>query len=157
MIVVSDTSSISNLLQIGLVEVLFELFGEITITPSVKRELYVVPDHESQMKKLGWIKVKSPQNQKMVAQLLAKLDLGESESITLAIEENAQYLIIDEQKGRYIANSYGVKVIGILGVLIKAKQEGLIKSVKPSIDKLTQVGFWLDKKLIEKVLKQLGE
>jgi len=157
MIIISDTSSITNLLQIGLIDILHVLYGEITITPAVRRELYHLPEQEKQIEQIDWIKVKSPQDQGLIVQLLEKIDLGEAESIVLAIEEKAKYLIIDEFKGRLIADSYGIKIVGILGVLIQAKKEKVIQDVKPHIDQLIAIGFRLDKKLIEKVLKGLGE
>ncbi|MCI4650804.1 DUF3368 domain-containing protein [Phaeodactylibacter sp.] len=157
MIIVSDTSSISNLLQIGLIDILHVLYGEITITPAVRRELYHLPDQEKQIEQIDWIKVKTPQDQGMIVQLLEEIDLGEAESIVLAMEEQAKYLIIDEYKGRMIADSYGIKIVGILGVLIQAKQKGAISAVKPHINQLIEIGFRLDKKLIERVLKGLGE
>ena len=89
--------------------------------------------------------------------MLAELDLGEAESIALAIEVSAQYLLIDEYKGRQIADSYGVSIVGIIGVLIQAKQEGIIPLVSPTIEKLTQIGFRLNKQLIASVLARLGE
>lgn len=118
MIIVSDTSSISNLLQIGLIDILHALYGEITITPAVRRELYHLPNQEKQIEQIDWIKVKTPQDQGMIVQLLEEIDLGEAESIVLAMEEQAKYLIIDEYKGRMIADSYGIKIVGILGVLM---------------------------------------
>lgn len=157
MIIVSDTSSISNLLQIGLIDILHVLYGDITITPAVRRELYNLSEQEKQIEQIDWIKVKAPQDQRMIVQLLEEIDLGEAESIVLAIEEKAKYLIIDEYKGRSIADSYGIKIVGILGVLIQAKKRSIIPAVKPPIDKLIEIGFRLDKKLIEKVLKGLGE
>lgn len=157
MIIVSDTSSISNLLQIGLIDILHVLYGEITITPAVRRELYQLPDQEKQIEQIDWIVVKAPQDQGMIVQLLEEIDLGEAESIVLALEEKAKYLIIDEYKGRMIADSYGIKIVGILGVLIQAKKEEAIPAIKPHIDQLLEIGFRLDKKLIEKVLKGLGE
>jgi uncharacterized protein len=157
MIVVSDTSSVSNLLQVGLIDVLHVLYGEITITPAVRRELFAVPEQERQIEQIDWIRVQAPQNQKLVFELLEELELGESESIALAVEENARYLIIDESKGRAIADSYGVKIVGILGVLIQAKQKGVISSAKEYIEKLIEIGFRLDKKLVGQVLKKLGE
>ena len=93
----------------------------------------------------------------MIVQLLEEIDLGEAESIVLAIEEQAKYLIIDEYKGRLIADSYGIKIVGILGVLIQAKKKQVIMTVKPHIEQLVEIGFRLDRKLIEKVLKGLGE
>jgi hypothetical protein len=157
MIIVSDTSSISNLLQIGLIDILHVLYGEITITPAVRRELYHLPEHEKKIEQIDWIVVKAPQDQGMIVQLLEEIDLGEAESIVLAIEEQAKYLIIDEYKGRLIADSYGIKIVGILGVLIQAKKKQVITTVKPHIEQLVEIGFRLDRKLIEKVLKGLGE
>jgi len=157
MIIVSDTSSISNLIQIGLIDLLHQLYDEITITPAVRRELYRLSDHQAAIEQINWIKVKAPQNHEMVVQLLEELDLGEAESIALAIEEEAKYLIIDEYKGRMIADSYGLKIVGILGVLIQAKKNEIIPFVKPHIDELVDIGFRLNRKLIEKVLKGLGE
>lgn len=157
MIIVCDTSSISNLLQIGSIELLTEIFGEITITPAVRRELYVLPEQAKNIDALSWIKVQAPQDQRLVFELSDKLDLGESESIALAIETKAQYLIIDEFKGRQIADSYGVKIIGILGILILAKQKGILNTIQPTIEELIQIGFRLNNQLVQKVLKRLGE
>ncbi len=157
MIVVSDTSSISNLFQIGLIEILYKLYGEITITPAVQRELYAIATQEIEIEKIAWIKVITPSNQKLILQLLDELDLGESESIALAIEKDARYLIIDEFKGRVIADKYGVKIVGVLGVLIQAKQNGLISSVKEYTTDLRNIGFRLDKNLVQNVLRKLNE
>jgi uncharacterized protein len=155
--VVGDTSSISNLFQIGLIDILHAIFGELLITPAVRRELFMIPEQESNIEGIDWIKVKSPQNQKLVVELQKELDLGEAESIVLALESKADYLLIDEYKGRKIANENGIKIVGILGVLIKAKYMGLIPSVKSKIDDLIDVGFRLDKNLITNVLISLGE
>ncbi len=78
---------------------------------------------------------------------MEELDLGEAESIALAIEHKAQYLIIDEYRGRLIAEQYGVKIVGVLGILIQAKQDGLIDSVKDEVQSLRQVGFRLNQRL----------
>ncbi|MEZ4776791.1 MAG: DUF3368 domain-containing protein [Bacteroidia bacterium] len=62
------------------------------------------------------------------------------------MEEPTQYLLIDEYRGRLIADSYGIKVVGVLGVLIQAKQQDILLSVKTSVEKLIEIGFRLDKK-----------
>jgi len=154
--IISDTSSISNLFQIGKVDLLKKLYGNITITPAVKRELYAL-EEQKKLDELKWIKVLAPKNQKKVAELLEELDLGESESIALAIEKNAKYLIIDEYKGRLIAEQYGVKIVGVLGILIQAKQKGVITSVKEEVEKLRSIGFRLNQRLVDNVLQRLGE
>lgn len=155
--VVSDTSSISNLYQIGEVDLLRKLFGEIVITPAVQRELYALDAQQEDIDTLKWIKVMTPSNQQMIENLRQDLDLGESESIALAIEKKAEYLIIDEFRGRQIAEEYGVKIVGVLGLLIQAKQKGMIPSVKVEVEKLLAVGFRLNEKLVLSVLKRLGE
>lgn len=157
MIIVSDTSSISNLLQIGLIELLYRLYGEITITPAVERELYAINEQSTAIEQLDWIKVVAPKNQKLIIKLLEDLDLGESESIALALEYDAQYLIIDEYQGRLIADQYGIKIIGILGILIQAKQKGLLQNVKEPIEQLRSIGFRLNQQLVSNVLKKLDE
>ncbi|MEM9835182.1 MAG: DUF3368 domain-containing protein [Bacteroidota bacterium] len=85
------------------------------------------------------------------------LDLGEAESIALAMELKADYLIIDEKRGRGIAEERGVRIVGVLGILIKAKKEGLIENVSDYIMKLQSVGMWLNEKLVLRVLKALDE
>ncbi len=155
--IVSDTSSISNLLQIGLIEILHTLYGEITITPSVQRELYRLETHKSALADLNWVKVVSLKDRKLVKELLLELDTGESESIALALENQAEYLIIDEYKGRMIAENLGLPIVGILGVLIQAKKYGIIDDLKDEIEKLRSVGFRLNQNLVNSVLNRIGK
>jgi hypothetical protein len=157
MIVISDTSSISNLIQIDLISVVYQLFGEVYITSSVREELYVLPNQKIQIESLTWIKTRNPQNQVLVQELLEKLDIGEAESIVLALEQNANFLILDEYSGRLVAEEYGIKIIGVLGILIQAKQQNLIELVKPYIEKLVNIGFRLNPNLIRFVLAKVDE
>ncbi len=157
MTVVSDTSAISNLLAIDCIDLLEAMFGEVMITPAVQRELQRVDSHKTLHEKHPWIKVSSPINQKLVSQLLNDLDLGEAESIALAVEKSASYIIIDELKGRKIAGRLGLKVVGIIGILIKAKLDGMVPQVRPLIDGLSAHGFRLKDDLVKDVLKRLGE
>lgn len=157
MIVISDTSAITNLYQVGYLEILKDLYGEITVTPGVRRELYKVEEQQDFLESTNWIKTAYPKNDRLINELLESLDLGESESIALAIELDADYLIIDEFKGREIADKSGIKIVGLLGVLILAKKEGVLDQVKPVIDKLLKVGFRLNSRLVSKVLVALGE
>lgn len=84
------------------------------------------------------------------------LDSGEAEAITLAKQHNA-VVLLDEKSGRNIAQREGLKVVGSLFILIKAKQTGKIKSAAPSIEKLKQHGYYLSEPLMNKVLESCGE
>ncbi|MBB4080800.1 hypothetical protein GGR28_003435 [Lewinella aquimaris] len=157
MIVVSDTSTITNLYQVHRLDLLKSLYGTIIIPPGVRRELYRIQGQEEAIEKLEWIKTEYPKNQNLIAELLNELDLGESEAIALAVELQAEYLIIDEYKGRAIAERKGVKIVGLLGVLIASKVNGHIEAIKPLVEKIQSNGFRLNSSLIDKVLTALGE
>ena len=157
MVIVSDTSAISNLYQIGQIDILRALFGIITIPPAVKREIDVIPAQKEGIENISWISVATPTNQQFVNELTEEIDLGEAEAIALSIEQHAAYLIIDKYVGRRIADEYGVRIVGLLGILIQAKQQGIIMAVKPHIEALRKLGFRLNQTLVTSVLKQLDE
>lgn len=94
----------------------------------------------------------------MLKHLLLELDLGESESIVLAIELQTPNLLIDEKDGREVALRYHLKPIGLLGVLLEAKKLNLITSVKSCMEDLqTTAGFFISDALYNHVLKLAGE
>jgi len=86
-----------------------------------------------------------------------ELDKGESSGITLALENEPSLLIIDEKKGRGIAKKLGIKITGILGVMIRAKEMGLINRIKPLIEKLERVDFRISGRLKNQILERVGE
>ncbi len=90
--------------------------------------------------------------------LKADLDLGEAEAIALALELNADRLLMDERLGRAAAIRAGLQVTGVLGILIAAKRNNLIPEVKPLLNALIeQVGFWIDERLYAEVLQAVSE
>jgi predicted nucleic acid-binding protein len=86
-----------------------------------------------------------------------ELDKWETSAIALAIEKENSLLIIDEKKGRKIAKQMNLKITGILGVMVKAKEIGLIEKVKPILDKLEKIEFRISSKLKEEILKRADE
>jgi predicted nucleic acid-binding protein len=86
------------------------------------------------------------------------LDEGESSVIALALELNADWLIIDEQLGRQTATEYNLKITGILGIFIEAKRQKLIPLVKPILDDLINTAkFWVSRSLYNRILSIVGE
>lgn len=161
MIIVSNTSPITNLSAIGKIELLKQLYREIIISPDVFQELTQWGDSipgAKEVKFSDWIKVKPINNTILVQSLKEKLDAGESSVIALASELNADWLIIDEQLGRQIAIEYNLKITGILGILIEAKRQRLIPSVKPVLDDLINIAkFWVSPSLYNRILSIVGE
>lgn len=154
MIIVSDTTALSNLIQINKLQLLQHLYSEVIIPTSVYDELYVLVDLEIITKEIldqDWVIIRSVKNTEQVNDLLKVLDIGESEAIILAQELKADYLLIDEKEGRLVATKKRMKIIGTLGILLKAKQKNLIESVVEEMDKLRQIGFWINDSLYLKI------
>jgi len=160
MIVVSNTSPISNLAAIGQLELLQKLYGNIIIPPAVYQELINSGDAEPAtlaVQTLDWIQTQPVSDRVLLETLQTNLDPGEAEAITLAVEINAERLIIDERRGRNEAIQLGLQVTGILGIALAAKQEGLIPLVQPILDDLRANTFWIRDALYAEVLRLAGE
>lgn len=147
-IIVSDTSCLILFYKIGELELLRKVFGEIIITETVSKEFKrAIPK---------WIQIINPSTNLHFG-LQGFLDPGEATSISLAVEYKGSLLIIDESKGRRVAKELGIAISGSLGILVTAKKRGIIDSVKPIIERITQTNFRLSDKLIRKVLQHVNE
>ncbi len=110
------------------------------------------------MRDLPFVKIRSPQDRAAVHQLNQMLGPGEAEAIVLAEELRAEAILIDETAGRAIAVQRGLRPLGVLGILLRAKRRGLVREVSPLLDRLrSELGFFLSPKLVEHVLRQAGE
>jgi predicted nucleic acid-binding protein len=161
MIIVSDTSPVSNLILIQRLDILQKLFSEIIVPPAVDEEIHALKQFDvdlSEYENAQWIKISQPMNLQKVQTLQIKLDAGEAQAIVLALETNCDLLLMDERIGTNVARAAGLQTVGLVGVLIKAKQENLIPKVSEVLHDLkTLAGFWLGDKLENKILKELGE
>ncbi|MEM6630447.1 MAG: DUF3368 domain-containing protein [Bacteroidota bacterium] len=157
-LIISDTSPITNLIKIGQLDLLGRLFGEIIVPKEVYKELADYEKQKAEIDKRSWIKIIAVRDQEAVAKLNTQLDPGEAEAIILAQELDANLLIIDERKGRRIAEGYGLHIIGLLGILVRGKQKGHISEIKPLLNSLMQeVGFRVSQSLYEDILREVGE
>jgi predicted nucleic acid-binding protein len=156
-IVVSDTSPLTYLHQIGRFSLLTSLYGEVVIPPAVERELKQAGSiHEG----LDWsvLRVIAPRSTDMVASLGAALDLGESEAIVVASEIHADLLLIDEANGREIARKMGIRLTGLLGLLLESKSRGFLPTLAAELDRLQQVtSFRIRLEVRREVLRLAGE
>ena len=160
MIVVSNTSPIINLAVIGQLELLHKLYGRVLIPQAVYDEVVSGLDQPGsrEVQDVAWIECRSVEDDTLVAALKGKIDAGEAEAIALAIEEKADLLLLDERHGRSVALSLGIRFVGLLGVIIDAKNRNEIQAVKPVMDALiVKAGFWISQSLYETVLQVSGE
>ena len=117
-VVIADASPLIVLQNIGRLSLLQNLFDKILITPEIETEFGLdLPD---------WIKVSEVQDKTKLVLLNLNLDKGEASAIALCLEKAGSLLIIDEKKGRRIAQDLGLKIVGTLGIILKAKEKGLI-------------------------------
>jgi uncharacterized protein len=160
MIIVSDTSPISNLAAIGQLELLQKLYGNVIIPTAVYQEILNSGHTDPAVlaiKSVNWIQTYSITNNTLFQTLQNILDIGEAEAITLAVELNADRLIVDERRGRKEAIRLGLRVTGILGILLAAKQQGLVSFIQPLLDDLIANGFWIREELYAELLQLAGE
>lgn len=160
MIVVSDTSCISNLLLINQLDLLQKIYFEIYIPPAVYKEILMLEKGDRDLnyfKSRHWIVLENNFTKNISLSPPKYIDAGEAEAIDLAIHLNADRLLIDERKGTILANELGITTIGLLGVLVIAKENNFILSVKELLDQLIENNFWLSNGLYQQILKSVNE
>ena len=158
-VVISNTSPIFYLHRLRLLDLLQELYQKIIIPKAVVAELETgrrqgedVPEIDN----YEWIEtraIRSPQ----ILGLSTDFGSGEAEVLALALEESDSLVIIDEKLARKIARLRGLRVTGTAGVLLKAKQEGHIRAVKPFLDRLQEIHFYISDNVRTLILSKAGE
>lgn len=163
MLVASDTSPISNLAVIARLDLLRLQFQQIWIPRAVETELRDVT-HPSALGDInralqdGWIKPRAVSGDRIVRLLSSGLERGEAEAIALGIELPADLVLMDERDGRSAAERVGLRITGVLGILLRAKREGEIAALKPEIEALrSRARFFISTRLEDQVLRNAGE
>jgi predicted nucleic acid-binding protein len=163
-LVVCDSSTLIHLTSIGRLDLLQTFYGQITIPPAVWNEVVeqgagrAGAQEVAEARQAGWITLLAPADEPLVDLLKRDLDAGESEVIALAIERQADLILLDESEARRIAERYGLAKTGVIGLLIRAKRQGLVDSLQAELDRLqTQGGFWIEAELYNQVLASIEE
>jgi uncharacterized protein len=156
--VISDTGPLSYLHRLRRLDILHRFYGRVLVPPAVVAELNVgirlgldLPDITT----LPWIVMQTPS-----ANALAGIDGlggGETEGIALARELPNALLLLDDGRARRIASALGLRISGTIGVLLVAKQKGLIGHLEPELDRLEGFGFRLAAPVRLAVLQKAGE
>ena len=161
MVVVADTSPLTALLHLRHIHLLSALYGRVYIPTAVAAELETLPAFGYEISFMNDTKtfiVQSATDTAFVQQLSRELDAGEAEAIALAAELHADLLLIDERLGKEVAQAAGIACKGVVGLLIDAKEKGLIPLVKPLLDDLIQnLKFRLSDYIYRLALQRAGE
>ena len=149
--IVSNSSCLIILIRLEKLDLLQKMYGKITIPGSVKKEVFKrkkVPD---------WIDVVEI-TQPVAYEILEKtLGQGESEALTLCLEAKADLLIVDDLAARKTAQRLGIKVAGVIGILLEAKRLGLIPHIKDLLDQMMSLDFRISKAVYDDALELANE
>lgn len=148
-IIISDTSCFIVLANIGELDLLHKVYGQITTTIEIATEFgETLP---------VWVEIMTVKDKSKQLLLEMQIDKGESSAIALAMETNNSILIIDDYKARKIAEKLSLTYTGTIGVIIKAKLLGIIPSIKPLLEKIKQTDFRLSADIELQALKESKE
>jgi len=144
---VLDSTCLIGLDNIGHLDLAEALLSPAFLPPEVTREVGIV---------IPWTTVVAPSDKALVASLQLMVDAGEAEAIALALEKRVR-VILDDRKARSVASRLGVPVTGTVGLLLKAKQTGLVTAIKPLLAALNSNQFHISRELIAEALRLAGE
>jgi predicted nucleic acid-binding protein len=147
--IISDASCFIILSNIGELELLHKAYGEILTTVEIALEFgETLP---------SWVEIIEVVDISKQVLLELQIDKGESSAIALALETPNSTLILDDYKARKIAMKLGLHYTGTIGVIIKAKLNGIIPSIKPILEKIKTTNFRITTEIEHQALKEAGE
>jgi predicted nucleic acid-binding protein len=156
---ISNTSPLLYLHLTKQLDLLPHLYGTVYVPPAVEVELQAgaergvdVPHVDA----LPWVQI-MPLASASSIPIVMDLGRGEAEVIALGLEHPDSRLILDDTLGRRIARLHKLRITGTVGVVVKAKQAGLLPAVAPILFALQEAGLWLSDALVTEVLRQAGE
>ena len=157
--VISNTSPLQYLHQLGLLPVLPALAGRVIVPPAVLQELAVGRAQGINLPELigmDWVTVRHPSSQAALP-LVTDLGPGETEVLALALESSDAVVILDDALARQVAVTFGIRLRGTLGILLDAKRAGLVPTIAPLLDQLHALRFHLSPHTRAAILELAGE
>jgi uncharacterized protein len=157
--VISDTSPLQYLHQIGLLQILPALVERVVVPPAVDQELSVgraLGVDLPALSNLGWVEIRGPSSRPTLP-FAHDLGPGEMETLMLALESRSSTALLDDALARRVAEILQIRFTGTLGLLLDAKRAGLVSALEPLLAKLQSLGFRLAPHTRLTVLKLAGE
>lgn len=156
--VITNNTPLVALWVLGRLDLLRELFGEVWVPEAVWAEFLAAEPalRRTVLESSPWIRCKPLENPQRVAVYIG-LDQGEAEVLALSEECAPRLVIIDELRGRRYARRLGLSLTGTLGILLLAKEQGLITAITPMVQDLLDAGLYLSPMLIAQVVSLAGE
>lgn len=127
--------------------------------PAVKQELIAGGKSQigvQELESAAWLQIMEIKDSTKIS-LLYELDRGEAEVIILAQEQRTAEVIIDEKVARMQARILGLKVVGTLGLLLRAKNQGFIDEIRPLINKILEEGIYIHENIVRGIVQEAGE
>jgi len=160
--IAADAGPLIGLARAGILGVLPKLYQAVKVPPAVEAELRLTEDRPGsralrEAQAAGWLVTVALRSPERVTELEEVVDRGEAEAIQLAEERGSRFLLIDERRGRMLARGRGVVVVGTGGVLVVAKERGLLQTVGSALDRLANAGYRLSPRLRDEILRRAGE
>lgn len=158
-VIVADSGPLISLALIEKLDLLPQLYKQVMVPPAVWYEVTEkgkgLPGAlaVSQQK---WLTIQAPEPQ-VLTPLSILVDPGEAEAIALAQTLTDSIVLLDDAQARRVAERFNIPRIGTLGLLRKAKKQGLLSSLKPHIDVLKENNIYMSDNLVEAVLRDVGE
>jgi uncharacterized protein len=156
--VIANNTPLVAFWSITRLEILQTLFEEILIPPAIRDEFLsaATPDRFNSLHSSPWIKVVSL-SRPDAADAFVGLDHGKAQVIALAQEQDSRLVLLDEKRARRYAARMNLPICGTLGILLLAKQEGLIDAVGPILSNLIESGLYVHQDLVNEVVRLAGE
>lgn len=157
---VTDSSPLIFLAKLNRLDLLRQEAEEVLAPPAVFMEIAGQDDEAAfriEEARRTWLQVRPVKDLRLSAVLKRELGDGEAEAISLALENDAARIVLDDLDARRLADRLGLKVVGTLGLLLAAKLRGEILSLRAEIDRLRREGFRAGPALVEEILRVAGE